>query len=116
MRSYSEMLRELLVATVAIIVGFVSPTLAEEVSAYDQDEANYVFEQLDASPDGLFDLSDDRQYRFLLDTLRRNNNECIENTRVLRDLAEMRANHIRFGGPGKVHPYNDDNPDGIIEP
>lgn len=116
MRSYFEVVRELLILVLTIIVGAVNPALADEDSKVYQDEAKYVYEKLDASPDGLFDLSDDRQYQFLLNTLRRSNSECIESTRVLRDLAELRANHIRFGGPGKAHPYNDDNPDGIIEP
>ena len=73
-------------------------------------DAAYVTEQMQASPDGLFDLSDDRQYRYLLETLRISDSDCVENPQVLRDIAMLRANHQRFGGPGRAVPKNDDNP------
>lgn len=79
-------------------------------------DAAYVAEQMAESPDGLFDLSDDRQYRYLLETLRISDSDCAENPQVLRDIEMLRANHQRFGGPGQAVPKNDDNPDGVIEP
>jgi len=91
-------------------------TAAEGYPADYQAEADYVWSRVEASPDGQFDLSDDRQYEFLLTTLRAAKSDCADNPQVLRDLAKLRANHTRFGGPAPLLPANDDNPDGIIAP
>jgi hypothetical protein len=76
-------------------------------------DLQYVFKQLSESNDDI-DLSDERQYRHLVETLQ--SSECMQSTQVMRDLNLLRANHKRFGGPGQVVSKNDDNPDGIIEP
>lgn len=117
MKNLSQVTSILLVMSMAFMSACATNTdNAANASMKYQAEATYVYDKLDASADGLFDLSDDRQYNFLLDTLRTTGSECLENTQVMRDLAELRANHIRFGGPSRAHPYNDDNPDGVIEP
>ena len=100
-------------SALAFLIGFSSVIAATTYSKEYLENSNYVFEQLSSSPDGQFDLSDDRQYNYLLNTLE--NTDCLQNQQVMRDLNHLRANHKRFGGPSPALAKNDDNPEGIIE-
>ena len=103
-------------AIVACTTGFsLAVTAAEQYSKQYLKDAAYVFEQMQKSPDGQLDLSDDRQYRYLLETLHASNTDCSDNPQMMRDMKLLRANHQRFGGAAPALPKNDDNPDGIIE-